>query len=90
MAAAQGRGRTGPMRLYFGCRHARGDYLYEDELAAALEPLEHGDGQGLRADVGPQGAPGRAGRLLHAVDAPPLSVTAAPPSFPPFPTFTAL
>ncbi|EOD03715.1 hypothetical protein EMIHUDRAFT_221860 [Emiliania huxleyi CCMP1516] len=37
VAAAEGRGRTGPTRLYFGCRHARGDYLYEDELAAALE-----------------------------------------------------
>ena len=37
VAAAEGRGRTGPTRLYFGCRHARGDYLYKDELAAALE-----------------------------------------------------
>jgi len=37
VAAAEGRGRTGPTRLYFGCRHARGDYLYEDELAAAVE-----------------------------------------------------
>ena len=47
-----------------------------------------GDGQGLRADVGPQGAARGAGRLLHAVDAP-LSVTAAPFPLPPT-TLTAL
>ena len=37
MAAARGKKRTGESRLYFGCRQPSVDYLYEDELSAALE-----------------------------------------------------
>ena len=78
--------RRGHRRVDRGVGRAgrRGDGVLPREQAR-VEPLEHGDGQGLRADVGPQGAARGAWRLVHAVDAP-LSVRlTAAPAAPPLP-----
>jgi len=37
VAAVNGTPRTGHTRLYFGCRYSNVDYLYKEELAAALK-----------------------------------------------------